>query len=337
MLVKEKDFQKFLNTIRDQIPEGFDKIIVANKPLEDKEFKYFSNITEAENIVIDSFRTVEPIRMLYYMPRRQVFPYEKKSVKRIIIGAKGCDLKSLELLDKALVNKDFIDPDYKFWRDNTYIISSDCQEIGKTCHCTVLNGQPWAVKNYDINLSKIEDQYLIDINSNKGEELVEILRQYMIINDAPKYIYEKIKTNRENYKNQVQNQNSKYNIQNYKDLRKYPTENWIKESKECIGCGACTNNCCSCYCMILNDETETETFTKVRTTDSCQLNGYAMVAGGDTPRPKMHQRFRNRYLCKFDYMKSQFQMLGCEGCGRCIDACAAGIDIREVVKHISMA
>lgn len=337
MLVKEKEFQKFLEKCKGQLPEGIHKIIVPDKPLKTKEYKYFSDIKKAEKITLDSYRTVEPLRMLYYSSRAQIFPYEKKPGKRIIIGVKACDLKSLELLDKALINEDFVDPEYKFWRDNTYIISSDCQEIGDSCHCTVLNGEPWAVENYDINFTKIDGQFLMDIKGDKGQELLGVLKKHISMKEIPRHLLEKRDIQRAEYKNQVQAQNSEYNLADYRDLRSYPLENWRKESKECIGCGACTNSCCSCYCIIVNDETDGEVFTKVRSTDSCQLNGYAMVAGGDTPRPKMHTRFRNRYLCKFDYMKSQFKLLGCEGCGRCIDACVAGIDIRKVAKNMKNA
>jgi len=45
----------------------------------------------------------------------------------------------------------------------------------------------------------------------------------------------------------------------------------------------------------------------------------------------MTQRFRNRYLCKLQLMERNFDIFGCTGCGRCIEVCPAGIDIRKVV------
>jgi len=336
MLVKVKDFEKFLDNCKTKMPQGIDSVVVPNKTLEDKEFKYFTNIAEADNVILDSYRTVEPLRMLFYMPRTQVFPYEKKETKRLLVGVKGCDLRSLRLLDKALINEDFIDPDYKFWRDNTYIISTDCQETGESCHCNVLNGVPWPKHNYDINMTKIDDDFVLEIGSDKGKELLELLKEHLTIVKVPERLVELKEKSREKMLAQLQEQNKDYNIKNYKDLRKYAMEKWQKESEKCIGCGACTNSCCSCYCIIVNDETqEGEKFTKVRSTDSCQIHGYAVVAGGDSPRPHMYQRFRNRYLCKFDYMPSQFELMGCEGCGRCIDACAAEIDIRKVAKSLA--
>ena len=72
----------------------------------------------------------------------------------------------------------------------------------------------------------------------------------------------------------------------------------------------------------------------MRSYDSCQLNGYARVAGGASPREDITKRFRNRYLCKLCYMQTNFNTLGCVGCGRCIDACPAGIDYNRVVKSL---
>jgi len=65
------------------------------------------------------------------------------------------------------------------------------------------------------------------------------------------------------------------------------------------------------------------------------MYGYARVAGGGSPRHKMTERFRNRYLCKFDYMNHNFGEIGCTGCGRCTEACTAQIDFRKAVKNIS--
>jgi len=51
----------------------------------------------------------------------------------------------------------------------------------------------------------------------------------------------------------------------------------------------------------------------------------------------MDERFRHRYLCKLVSMKAEFGSLGCTGCGRCTEACAGGIDFREVVHRLMTA
>ncbi len=54
-----------------------------------------------------------------------------------------------------------------------------------------------------------------------------------------------------------------------------------------------------------------------------------------TPRPTLFNRLANRVLHKFAYSPQQYSLLGCVGCGRCIDACLGAIDIREVVQDLA--
>jgi ferredoxin len=53
-----------------------------------------------------------------------------------------------------------------------------------------------------------------------------------------------------------------------------------------------------------------------------------------TPRPELRSRLANRILHKYVYSPQQYEMLGCVGCGRCIDACLGAIDIRKVVEDL---
>jgi len=62
------------------------------------------------------------------------------------------------------------------------------------------------------------------------------------------------------------------------------------------------------------------------------------MAGGEnmkiSPRPELRSRLANRILHKFVYSPQQYGMLGCVGCGRCVDACPGAIDIRKVVEDL---
>ena len=53
-----------------------------------------------------------------------------------------------------------------------------------------------------------------------------------------------------------------------------------------------------------------------------------------TPRPALSSRLANRVLHKFTYSPQQYELIGCVGCGRCLDACLGAIDIREVVQEL---
>jgi Fe-S oxidoreductase len=53
-----------------------------------------------------------------------------------------------------------------------------------------------------------------------------------------------------------------------------------------------------------------------------------------TPRPRLRSRLANRVLHKFTYAPAQCGLLGCVGCGRCIEACLGAIDIRQVAGEL---
>ncbi len=288
-------------------------------------------------ITLNSYRTVLPLKFLLYPPRENVYPENKNLSKRLIVGVKACDLQSLHILDSALLYGNFVEPLYSRWRDNTTIISADCDEITSSCHCSLLDGKPFSMGGYDLNLSSYDGFFLVKPGSEKGKILYEQLKMEFSVLEPDTVQMQRIEERRKNMLLQVDVSNRNYQRNGIENIRNSAQEQWKSGSSECVGCGACTNLCPTCYCLILNDESMSKKFIKQRTYDSCQWYGYARVAGGGTPRPKMHERFRNRYLCKFDYMQSNFEMPGCTGCGRCIEACTAGIDFRDVLKKLTQS
>lgn len=333
MLVDKQDFNIFIERCGEEGLGGFDQVILSKQ--KGGEGSFLMKFSEEGDPALTSYRPHDPLRSLFYFFREQVFPYQESEVRRLIVGAAACDLKAMEVLDRALINEDFIDPAYQNWRDNSYIISSDCEEIGETCHCTLMDGKPYVEGQFDLNIASYGNRYLIETGSKKGEELLELIRKSSSLEEAGSTARARVRKNRQEIVEELKQQNSKFDYSPaYKRMRRVALEHWVESQDKCVGCGACTNICPTCYCLILNDESDDDDFTKVRSLDSCQLQGYSMMAGGDTPRPKMRDRFRNRYLCKYDYMKSNFDKYGCVGCGRCIDACPGEIDLREVVARI---
>jgi len=337
MLVNILSFHNFLLKLRDSY-HSFNQIIIPYRACsDDKNSFYFNEIKNEDHFRLNYYRTVDPVKILFYLFREKVYPTKNNHAKRIIIGVKACDLKALLLLDKALLQSGFIDPAYKYWRDNTLLISSDCDYLHETCSCNLLNGHPYAENGFDLNLSVIEDNYLIQLGSERSQEFIELMKKEINVAESTASDLEIVNANRKKVFNQLIEKNSDLkHHENFSAFRKVDHKIWEEVSKECVGCGACTNICPTCYCLILNDESKGNEFIKVRSYDSCQWNGYARVAGGGTPRPKMTERFRNRYLCKFDYMQKNFGEFGCTGCGRCTEACTAKIDFRKVVKTVSL-
>jgi len=335
MLVKVKDFFAFLYLCKEKKILGVTQVILPVKSKFGNDGYNLAELDKEGEYVIDSYRAIDPVKILFYAPREKVYPEDEAGVKRIVAGVKDCDLRGLKLLDKALINENFVDPVYKKWRDDTIVITSDCMEIAPSCHCNLVGGKPYSEDGYDLNLSRVGDSYLVKVGSDKGERLVGEMRRYIKVESSSDEIEKLVEDNRASVLKRLEENNKDFERgTDYERMREISIEAWKEESRDCVGCGGCNNICPTCYCVILNDESKDKDFTKVRSYDSCQLTGYARVAGGANPRPKMYQRFRNRYLCKFLYMKYNFDLLGCTGCGRCIDVCPGEIEFRGVVKRI---
>jgi formate hydrogenlyase subunit 6/NADH:ubiquinone oxidoreductase subunit I len=337
MIVNKNDFHSFLKKVNNGLG-NFSEVIVPYRARSDDEKPkfHFLRLEESKSPNLNFFRTIDPLKILFYLTREKVYPLKQKIHTRAIVGVKACDLKALHLLDKAMLQSGFVDPAYKLWRDNTLIISSDCDHLHETCSCNLVNGHPYPENGFDLNLSAINGNYCLEIGSERCQEFIELLKKEISVTNSTESDQGLVKSNRQKVFDQLCRKNDHLEHSgDYLGFRKVTHKSWEDSSKECIGCGACTNICPTCYCLILNDESSEKEFVKVRSYDSCQWFGYARVAGGGTPRPKMTERFRNRYLCKFDYMQKNFGEIGCTGCGRCTEACAAKIDFREVVKNVS--
>ena len=335
MLIKSEDLFAFLHIAVQEKQAGITQVILPNvSPLGADGQTYFGHHLD-DKASLDSFRTIDPIKILFYLARERMTIEELQSETRVILGVKACDLAALQLLDRAMINQEFVDPAYKHWRENSIIVSTDCASAQEACHCTLVGGGPYAESGFDLNLSPLNGSYFIQVGSDKGEALLQKMKKQGKISEAGAEANNQVNENRNHMTKKIESANAEFaRTDAYDSFRSVNSDVWAEASKACVGCGACTHICPTCYCLILNDESTEKKMVKVRSYDSCQLSGYATVAGGGTPRHEMNKRFRNRYLCKFDYMKNDFGKVGCTGCGRCTEACAGNIDFRNVVSSV---
>lgn len=334
-LVEKSDLIKLIQNVQ----ENFDVFLPYQTEYDGEDNLSYKKYSGDNDFVLNKYRTVDPLKTLFYLTSESVLPPTAESGKRIIFGPKNCDLFSLKIYDKALLEDNFVEPNFKIWRDNTYIISSDCDSFLSTCHCNIMEHTPYPKKDeelFDLNLSQVDDKFVITIGSEKGEELLKLFQEHCDLRNASDQILEEVESQHQKADNAMAKINEEFlGERDYSKISKNQDSGfWSEISKECVGCAGCTNICPSCYCIIVNDESIGSDFKRIRTWDSCQLTGYAEVAGGGTPRPKVWERFRNRYQCKFDFMESNFSQYGCAGCGRCIEVCPAEIDKREVIKKL---
>ena len=298
-------------------------------------------------IVFDGVRADQPMKSFFFytketvasLPRSAVNP--QKPVKRLIVGAKGCDLHALKVFDKAYLEEGIVpEPFYQERRQSTYIISSDCGYYLDSCFCALLGSKPYPVDGFDLNLSSTDGGFVMDVGSDKGDELIEEMgRSGVSISEVLSQQIDARNRKRDELAKRLAEANKEFEVpKKLNDLCRlaFDSEVWKGLADEkCVQCNGCLHTCPTCYCFLLYDTKKQSISERVRIWDACINSGYGRVAGGANPRPTLQTRLRHRFFHKFLYFFDLFGMFACSGCGRCFGVCPGKIEIRDTFKQIS--
>ena len=242
--------------------------------------------------------------------------------KQVIFGVRPCDARGLHILDAVFIDKEPVDPYYAYRRENSVLIGLACRTQLPSCFCTSVGGSPDDGTHTDIMLFETENGYALEVNSPKGQELLKNVA--FDPEEVEKPVYS-------------------YTLQEFPDpasvnwASHFSDDYWQEISDRCLSCRVCAYVCPTCRCFITRDEPAQGKgeFERVRCGDSCTGANYRMVAGGHRPRSEKSERLRNRFLCKFLYYASQYDLQessSCTGCGRCVEACPVNVDITEILS-----
>ncbi|MFC1739665.1 4Fe-4S dicluster domain-containing protein [Planctomycetota bacterium] len=316
------------------------ELIVPQKAVEHYIFvKYAPDLMK--EIDFNNIRTCMPVKEFLFPALESAVSYPEVSKPQdikafAIFGLKECDLRSIEVLDKVFVEDEFVDPFYVSRREKMFIISSDCTEPGESCFCNISGGKGFADTGFDLNVSQIKNGFIIEAGSKKGEEFLE--KHPQLFTDLPKAATDERDKNREQTQQQLEKNNADLKFE--LPIRKIVEDSedsdvFETESKRCIECQACTRVCPTCHCFYLYDNKRKGYFDKMKMWDSCMRMAYAAVAGGANPRKAISDRMQHRFLHKFVYFLDRYGLEMCIGCGRCVDADAGGMDIRQMLKGLN--
>jgi sulfhydrogenase subunit beta (sulfur reductase) len=316
-------------------------------PVKKGNHRFYNELNDnTDNMVLGEVRSFEPLKAFFFSAREKVArninqevpPFEKKPY--CIVGVKACDLKGFKTQDYVFLGNDYIDPFYDRNRKNNLVIAADCTCAIETCFCLALGLKPYAEGDFDINLSVLDsrpDELVIETGSEKGEGILKS-NQDLFKEASSEAIKERDKQRqrvlKEVEKNIQENSIPRQDVFKGMIKRNYEASMWQDEAKTCVECGACNTICPTCHCFLLYDQKDKEAIERLRVWDSCMIKDFARVAGGANPREKLWMRLRNRFEKKFDYFPEVADIYACTGCGRCVTACPAKIDIRRVLRRL---
>ncbi|MDD4938842.1 MAG: 4Fe-4S dicluster domain-containing protein [Candidatus Omnitrophica bacterium] len=305
----------------------------------------FQDLPEGETLVYNPYRAVEPLKSFFTYPQEKAAKYfnpdepSPESKQVVIFGVKSCDIAGHKVQDFIYLEGVEVDEQYRFRRENTIFISSDCTDYKEVCHCLAWDILPHPTWGFDLNLSPLNEGYLVEVGSEKGEGLITRFKEYFVLAKESQIAARKVK--RENLINRLSADLLPKRLVKKDTVQKlmrqgYDLDTWQQFMLTCVECGGCNLICDTCHCFLLADKKEKNSVnSKLKLWDSCLYANYARVAGGANPNKRRAQRLRFRFTKKFDFFVDNLGMQACCGCGRCIEVCPGKIDIREVLKDLA--
>ena len=299
----------------------------------------FSIVDDFFKIELKITRTILPPRKIFLPSCFSMFDVSGKGYKedfshitnKILFGIHPCDIHALLILDNFF-KQGYHDPYYLKARKKTLILGLSCWPdeycFAKSTHTHLIE------EGFDLFFTDLKDFFLIWIGSSQGDDLIRLKPELFDENITDKDIQTYITwcTERDAA------YNGGINFTALPDLMelKYKDALWEKLDDTCLACGSCSSVCptCTCYNVVDEQFLGGKDGKIMRHWDSCMLQSYSEVAGGENFREKRSDRLKLWYTHKLQAFISKYGKPSCVGCGRCIASCPVGINVRTVGKAL---
>lgn len=299
----------------------------------------FKPIHDWKHIAFEALRTILPPKKFFYPPTEILLEYEGTEVKEVhpdlepivLFGVHPCDLAGLKVMD-TIFNAAPADTHYNTRRRSCLIVGLSCMP-SEHCFCRSV-GSDKLDGGYDLFLTDLGDKWFLQVGTTRGAAALQHDAAFLrSCQDNDKAAYNSYWSKRDD---SFKIGFSDSNLAAAMDLAwDHPV--WDELGNKCLSCGNCTPVCPTCYCFDVIDiaSLDGESGERHREWDSCQIAGFAKVAGDYNFRPGPVDRLRFWYRHKLHGFNDPYGFKTCVGCGRCTVSCPAGIDdIVNVVLRI---
>ncbi len=304
----------------------------------------FERVTHPDEMNLEYTTTVIPPKKFFIPPKEDLIKFELdenkvRDIKEItpevkpfiLFGIHPCDMQGILRLDYSF-QKGNPESNYLVKRSQSVIIGVSCVP-DENCFCEAVDAQI-CDEGFDIFLTNLGQSYLATVYTDKGERIISQIESIEVEEIDLK---EKAKTLDRCHcvegtaKFKPDYHNLPLLCKNGDEL-----DFWDSIASRCFSCGTCNLVCPTCYCFDVNDvmNMNMKKGTRRRFWDGCQLENFAVVAGGENFRDSRTERIKHRFYRKFYYLMEEYQKPFCIGCGRCGRQCVADINIIETANML---
>jgi len=293
----------------------------------------FAELERAEDLRLDYDVTILPPKKYFQPPREILLKFSRDDARYettldtepfVLLGVHPYDMVAISQMDMVF-SKDHRDEHYLARREGATVVVSDVQTPSEHVFAGCV-GTATTDKGFDVLLTKVEDGYVVEARTDKGEALVSLAEGAADADDAGLKAREAIW---DANKKQLRKHELKVDPAELPALleRSYDHPVWEEKAKLCYSCGSCNLVCPTCYCFDVQEDVnwDLKCGERCRSWDGCLLADFAAVAGGHNFRRHRADRYRHRYYRKGKYVPDMIGEISCVGCGRCIAACTAKI------------
>ncbi len=306
----------------------------------------FDQIEDPADLRLDYNTSILPPKKYLQPPKERMIAFKhngKTTVEpvieaepTIILGIHTCDMHAMRVLDEAF-SQGYPDAHYLKRRRQTLLIGIECLgPCDEHSFCKSM-GTLTVSNGYDLHLTDLGETYAIDIGTEEGKALLEKYAPARPATEADMQQINKVlgaKWPRFPYR-------LEFDVGELPALmsQAYESQVWDELAEKCLACGTCNLICPTCFCFNVYDEVDLtlQSGERHRRWDSCMLDEFASVAGGENFRTAQAARLRHRFMRKGRYLLKKYDALGCVGCGRCARLCLVDISPVNVFNKLHQA
>jgi sulfhydrogenase subunit beta (sulfur reductase) len=332
--IKEEELKKFVAAMIKATP--------VYGPVARRTCFAFERLERPEDLRLDYDVTILPPKKLFFPPAQELLRFKGskfeaavKPVEKVLFGVHFYDVKAIDQTDLLFSERNF-DVNYMAHRQTTTIVAANIQTVSRRAFFASV-GAAVPPKGHDAFLTRIQDGYVLETLTAKGEALAQ---HGNFAKATPSQMAEAKRVNDDVLKKCPEALHHKSSEIAEKVRKSFGNEAmWVSLAYDCFSCGTCNTVCPTCYCFDVQDTWNVDQVSGQRTRywDACLTEDFAKVTGpsgaSENFREERAERFRHRIMRKATYLNSKLGGPACVGCGRCSSQCTA--DIADPVKVIN--